>query len=273
VNVEEYISSGIVETCVLGLASPDETEEFERMCAAHSEVRAARDSFELRLETNLLREATQPPKELKSRIFSEIGMESEEKAVQTASRPKPVLIPRAGYARYVAAASFILLAGSVLINLYLLNQYKKSIAQYQELLSSQNVLVQNNQVLQTRLESFQTAISLMKNPYMAIVKLGAVEGSPAPHGMATVYWNSQSKDVYLLVNQLPKPSSEKQYQLWAMVDGKPVDAGMIDMNEAAPFMKLKNIPRAEAFAITLEKKGGSPVPTMDALYVMGKVTG
>jgi len=58
-----------------------------------------------------------------------------------------------------------------------------------------------------------------------------------------------------------------------MVDGKPVDAGMIDMNEAAPFMKLKNIPRAEAFAITLEKKGGSPVPTMDALYVMGKVTG
>jgi anti-sigma-K factor RskA len=34
---------------------------------------------------------------------------------------------------------------------------------------------------------------------------------------------------------------------------------------------MKNIPRAEAFAITLENAGGSAVPTMSQLYVIGKV--
>jgi anti-sigma-K factor RskA len=35
--------------------------------------------------------------------------------------------------------------------------------------------------------------------------------------------------------------------------------------------KMKNIPEAQAFAITLEKQGGSASPTMEALLVMGKV--
>ena len=39
------------------------------------------------------------------------------------------------------------------------------------------------------------------------------------------------------------------------------------------FIKLKTIPKAEAFAITLEKRGGSTTPNMEAMYVMGKVTG
>jgi anti-sigma-K factor RskA len=43
------------------------------------------------------------------------------------------------------------------------------------------------------------------------------------------------------------------------------------MTEATGMMKMKNMPKAEAFAITLEKRGGSPEPSMDKLYVMGKV--
>ncbi len=91
--------------------------------------------------------------------------------------------------------------------------------------------------------------------------------------MATVYWDSRSKDVYLLVNNLPKPASQKQYQLWAIVDGKPVDAGMVDLSGSQDNMllKMRNIPEAQAFAITLEKEGGSPSPTMEAMYVLGKV--
>jgi anti-sigma-K factor RskA len=45
------------------------------------------------------------------------------------------------------------------------------------------------------------------------------------------------------------------------------------MTEGITLIKLKTIPKAEAFAITLEKKGGSSTPDMNAMYVMGKVTG
>ncbi len=271
-NVQEYILSGIVESYVLGLASREDSIEFERMCAAHSEVRAARNAFELELEGKLLEQKIEPPRELKPRIFSEIGMEKEEQLPRT-PLPKPTLVPRAGFARYVAAASLILLAGSVLLNLYLLDQYKKSIAQYKELSAILTQVVGTNQVLQARLGAYENALNLMKNPLMAIVKMSGSPNSPAPSSMATVYWNTESKDVYLLVNQLPKPVTGKQYQLWAIVDGKPVDAGTFNLGEGVSFLKLKTIPRAEAFAITLEKTGGSETPTMNAMYVMGKVTG
>jgi anti-sigma-K factor RskA len=272
VNIQDYILSGIVESYVLGIASQEDSAEFERMCASHSEVRAARNAFELQLEASLQQQKLDPPRELKSRIFSEIGMEKNEPSTRPSLR-KPALVPRVGFAKYVAAASLILLAGSVLLNLYLLDQYKKSIAQNKELLAVQTQVASSNQVLQTRLETYENALKQMKNPLMAIVKMAGSPNSPAPSSMATVYWNTESKDVYLLVNQLPKPVTDKQYQLWAIVDGKPVDAGIFDMDEGVSFVKLKTIPKAEAFAITLEKKGGSVTPDMDAMYVMGKVSG
>ncbi len=68
-NVQEYILSGIVESYVLGLTSHEDRIEFERMCAAHSEVRAARNVFELELEGRLTEQKTEPPRELKPRIF------------------------------------------------------------------------------------------------------------------------------------------------------------------------------------------------------------
>ena len=58
----------------------------------------------------------------------------------------------------------------------------------------------------------------------------------SPASFATVYWDTTSKDVYLLVNNLPKPASDKQYQLWALLDGKPIDVGMID-NECLHWSK------------------------------------
>ena len=61
-NVQDYISSGIVESYVLGLASPEESAEFELMCAAHSEVLAARNTFEIQLESSLQQQKPELPR-------------------------------------------------------------------------------------------------------------------------------------------------------------------------------------------------------------------
>ena len=74
-NIQEYISSGIVESYVFGLVNDQEKQEFERMCAAHAEVKEARDSFEWRLEQQSLATAVAPPSNLRSRIFSELEIE------------------------------------------------------------------------------------------------------------------------------------------------------------------------------------------------------
>ena len=87
--------------------------------------------------------------------------------------------------------------------------------------------------------------------------------------MATVYWDKRSKDVYLHVNNMPAATTGKQYQLWALVDGTPVDAGVFDISSANPMIKMKNIPRAQGFAVTLEPTGGSIKPTPEQMYVLG----
>lgn len=292
-NIQEYISSGIVESYVLGLADDIDRAEFERMCAAHPEVRAARDAFEQSLEENITGHVVQPPANLKSKIFSTIDMDkvaSTPGYSEGASSAPPAVPPikafrpikgqsadarigvrETGWQKLVAAAAVILLLFSTALNFYFFNRYRQYKEEFQALVQSQSVLASHNQVLQTRLLDYEKAVEMMKDPDMAIVKMPAIPTSPDPTSATTVYWDTVTKDVYLAVSKLPQPAAGQQYQLWAMVDGKPVDAGVFDIVEGPGMTKMKNIPRAEAFAITLEKKGGSPTPSLDKLYVMGKV--
>ncbi len=258
---------------MLGLAGAQERAEFESLCQEHPEVRQARDAFEQLLEKQALDQSIEPPANLKSKIVAEIEIEKDRgpKYARQKNTQKPVI--KAGWVRYFAAASVLLLIGSTGLNFYFLSQYKKYISKYDELLTLQGQTASANQTLQTKLQDYEQAMNHLKDPRMAIVKLSGVAGSPSPTSMATVYWDTLSRDVYLLVNQLPQATLNKQYQLWAMVDGKPVDAGIFDIQEGFALVKMKNIPQAQAFAITLEKRGGSPSPSMDALYVMGKVAG
>ena len=110
-------------------------------------------------------------------------------------------------------------------------------------------------------------MQMMSDPAIQKISLSATKAGE--NNLATIFWDSKSKDVYLMLNKLPQAAAGKQYQLWAIVNGKPVDAGMIDA--CAGLCKMKNIPNASMFAITLEKKGGVASPTMDQMYVAGKV--
>jgi hypothetical protein len=252
------------------------------MCATYREVRAAREAFEISLEEYAMLNQVQPSRNLKSRIFAAIDMERD----QAGSDPIPQTVVAenikplrekgkvadiGGWQRYLTAAAIVLLLISTGLNFYFFNQYKSYNSLYDQLLASQTELASHNQIMQTRLLDYEKAIAMMKDPNMAIIKMPANPKGPDPSSVTTVYWDTVSRDVYLAVNQLPQPSADQQYQLWAMVDGKPVDAGVFDIKDGPGLIKMKNVPRAQAFAITLEKKGGSPIPTMEKLYVIGKV--
>ena len=281
-NIQEYISSGIVESYVLGLASDEERSEFERMCAAHAEVRRARELFELALEEQAMRDAVAPAKNIKSKIFAEIEIENEK--VSFVPGPQASLpgqeegrhgakVISLGWARYVAAASIALLLISTALNFYFFNQYKNYSNRYEALVAQQTELARNNDVMRARLDTYENTLAMLRDPDMAVIKMPGtnVSTSPDSNSVATVYWNTKSKDVYLLINNLPPPPSGQQYQLWAIVDGQPVDAGVFDVQNTAALLRMKNMPRAQVFAVTLEKRGGSPTP-QGPMYVMGKVS-
>ena len=90
-----------------------------------------------------------------------------------------------------------------------------------------------------------------------------------PGANAVVFLNTKDSSVLISINQLAEIPETNQYQLWALVDGKPIDMGVLDSNG---LQKTKNIPEllnAQAFAITLEKKGGSLIPTLEKMVAVG----
>jgi anti-sigma-K factor RskA len=274
VNIQEYISSGIVESYVLGLASDAERTEFEQMCAQHAEVMAARDAFELSLEQHCLAAAVAPPALIRETVLQQLASGATDgKSAAPVVQMRPVKrSPLPVAMRYVAAASIVLLVGSIGLNVYYFNKYRDFSQRYDQLVAQQTELAKNNGVMQTRLNNYEQMVQAFNSPFMAQIKMegSAVEASPAPDGKATVLWDTRTKDVYLMVNNLPQPQAGMQYQLWAIVDNQPVDAGMLNMDKGHMMVKMKNIPRAQLFAITLEQEGGSSTPK-GKMYVMGKV--
>lgn len=255
-NVQEYISSGIVESYVLGLASPEEQQEFESMCQQYPEVLAARNNFEIALEEQAMQNAVVPPVSFKQQVTAAvIGTAGTAKVIPVTSAP----VVKTNWFKYAAAAAVILLAGSLYWNISLYNKNNQLKNDYTNSIA--------------KLDDIQKQIDMIvQNPNVKMAAMKGMEKSPA--SFATVYWDSTSKDVYLVVNNLPEPPTGMQYQLWALLDGKPVDVGMIDndwfLKQNKLVLKMKNTSGAQAFAITLEKKGGNPTPKGD-MYTMGNL--
>lgn len=272
-DIQEYIQSGVIESYVLGLAGPEEVAQVEDMRLKHTQVEDAINAFSLSLEQQVMQHTITPPPEIKQKVMATLFQPKSGEATTYAGNTTTPVVAMDDYKKrntlkYLAAASVILFIVSGGLNLYLYNRYVQKNDAYQALLSERNTLFANNQVYQTKIDEYRSATQMMADPAMASVEMK--DPNKKADNFATVFWDTRSKDVYLLPNKLPAPQPGKQYQLWALVDGKPVDAGVIDPN-CLGACKMKNIPKAQAFAITLEQAGGSPTPTLQAMYVYGDV--
>ena len=101
-------------------------------------------------------------------------------------------------------------------------------------------------------------------------KINLTHAPGKPDALAQIFWNRATQNVYVADISLPNAPAGKQYQLWAIVDGKPVNAGMINTKKTP--QQMINFAKADAFAITLEKAGGSETPTLTSMYVLGKTS-
>lgn len=259
-NIKEYISSGVVEGYVLGLLTAQERFEFEQYCEAYPELKEARMAFELALEKQAMENSIVPSADLKQKIASKIFDENKAAPVIPI---ETTAIKKFSWTKFAAAASVILLAGSIWWSMNLRNENDK-------LKTDLSKTQQDLNAAQQQVAQMTEDASKMQKEGMKMVGLGGTANSP--NSFATVYWDTTSKDVYLLVNNLPKPASDEQYQLWAILTPngqlQTIDLGFIEMTQKPLQMyRMKNAQAAKAFAITLEKKDGDPAPNLKKIFV------
>ncbi len=260
-NIQEYISSGIVESYVLGLADAGERAEFEQLCRQYPELVKARDEFEVMLEKHALANAVKPPAATRQKVLAAVQDSAAQTnpkipAMETTSTP----VRSINAWRWVAAASIILVAVSAW---FAYDATKKN-----------DELATANKELQTRADSSESVLQRIIDERNDMLKKETIvvnlEGTKnAPQSSASVFWDSASANVYLVVQNMPVLPNDKQYQLWAIIDGVPKDLGVFDVKEKNMIIKMQGVQKAQAFAITIEKQGGNPTPTLDSMQVMG----
>ena len=274
-NIDNYISSGAIESYVLGIADAQEAAEVQQLSLEYPEIKQAIADFEASLELAAFANAFTPAASVKERLMFALHDEFVEPVVT--AEPAKVInlaasdigdVKHTNLFKYLAAASVVLLVASAVLNIIFYSKYTKANEQVVALLNDKNTLTADNKSMQVKYLDLTTNLELLSDTNIIKVSMKGTAGKES--NIATVYWNNKTKDVYLLANKLPKVPSDKQYQLWALVDGKPVDAGMLSV-DCNGVCKVKNVLNAQAFAITLEKKGGSPTPDLKQLQVIGNV--
>lgn len=242
---------------VLGLTSQQEATQVAEWAAQYPEVKAELESIEKSMEAYAMAHAIEPSAAGKRNVTAAIENKQQQVPAAIVKSISPVW-------KYAAAASVLLLLGSLYFNM---TYYSKLKTAETDLKNSNEQLV----VANDKLRGMNSDMDVVKNKYSQAVSLNGMDA--APEAAAKVFWMKNTGDVYIDPSNLPETPAGMQYQLWAIVDGKPVDGGMIittKKGDTYHIQKMKNFGRAEAFAVTLESAGGNPTPKGD-MYVMGKL--
>jgi anti-sigma-K factor RskA len=276
-DIKAYIESGILELYVLGDISPDEKLQVEDMASKYPAVKAEIEEIERSMELYAETHAIEPSASLRDKVLSSTLVNLGDDRTFTKPRKhsdeqfeddRIVNLSSAktgSFYKYAFAACLALLLVSTFA---IVNLYNK----LQDTNTQLTAMQLDKQRIANQVNLMDEELNIYHDPAFKVLKL---QGTPkTPLSAMTIAWNTANKKVMVDRKSMKLPAHDKyhQYQLWALVGGKPVDMGVFDMNkkDSANVIEMKAIAAADAFAVTLEPAGGSVNPTLDQMVVLGK---
>ncbi len=262
-NIEEYIASGLLEQYALDSLSIEQRLDVESNIDRYPALKEELEKIEIAIEEYAILNAKQLSKQRSNVIWDAI-----KKTINTTIDNNYQTTKQLNWTNYFAIAAC--LAAVMLAAAWAL-QYNKTQtqlvankAQQDSIIKISAAYTQLQYELATKTNDLQIVSS---SEYKKIVI--APTDTTQKSALAQVYYNKKQQKVFVqLVSNEPLPQG-KQYQLWALYQGKPIDAGVIAFN--AQLQASISMPNAEAFAITIEPMGGSKTPTMQALVALGTI--
>ena len=240
-KIREFLDSDLLERYLLDQLSTAENAKVERYIAMYPEVRRDYEELQENLEAYARLYAVHPPQGLRERILRSV------RAERTGRRR---------FLGYSVAASIaaLFLAGA---SFFFWNQNQN--------LQEENALVNTKiQVLEAdmkeQLEDVRNQFIVLNNPQ---TRKFMVNGNKKARELkAIAYVNPVKKLSYINVRNLPNLPEDKDYQMWAEVNGEMVNLGVI--RQISDKDKLLALPYGEKGVsyITIEPKGGNTTPTV-----------
>ncbi|MES2808328.1 MAG: anti-sigma factor, partial [Bacteroidota bacterium] len=253
-DVKSFIESGILELYVLGDVSAAERAQVEAMIQKHPAVKAELNEVERALEFYASDNAIKPSAAHRDKILNSLVTNlADDTTFKTKTTEANVVeLPIAtaktsNFYKYAFAASVALLIASV-IAIYSLNS---KLQQKDEQLVAASL---QNQKFSKTVDYMDSELDVFRDSSYKVIRLKGTDN--LPNGNLLVAWNPAKQKVMIDLKSLDMPVNDKdhQYQLWALVNGKPVDLGVFDKiaGDTVSMKEMKSVANAQAFAVTRE---------------------
>lgn len=258
-ELKDFLESGLLETYVLGQCSPEEIRTVEAMLAAHPEARAEKQAVESVLQKYALATAIAPPAWMKGRIMDLIA--------EVPTAPPAVPTGSSGFGKMIPG---LLLAG-IFAALWFLN--RNEIGQQRAEIQNLRTQVADCATRDSVRQRLEQQVNLLNHPATRRVELRSADGSDASL-LAVVFDNPQTRQTMLGLTQLPALPADRDYQLWVIAEGnaapQPMDVFQPDGSGGSAQL-VDFHAGAQAFAVSVEPKGGSPNGVPTTVLMLGKV--
>lgn len=240
-KIKLFLESDLLEKYLLDATSTEETLRVERYITMYPEVRQAYDELQENLEAFAKAYALKTPKGLKEQILFRIRQEKRSKST---------------FYKFGVAASITALFFAV-ASFFFYNQ-NQSLQQENSMVTNK---IKNLEMdMKIQLEDIRNQYIVLNNPN---TKKYTVKGNKKAEDLkAVAYINPVKKLSYINVSSLPQLPADKCFQMWAEVNGKMVNLGVIKkFNSKEKLLALPYADNAVGY-ITIEPQGGNETPTV-----------
>ena len=170
--------------------------------------------------------------------------------------------------KYLIAACLASLVISTFSSYFFYNRWNDAEDRYMSILNERNMLSQNYQQTKNAFDKAFSDLVTLRDENATVITLQSADTSK--RCFVRVYWNHYTRQTYLDVLALSPADSTKQYQLWAMVNGQPFEAGIFNGGMDEGIQRMKPVVNADAWVVTREPKGGSTAPTLEQVVLISK---
>ena len=172
--------------------------------------------------------------------------------------PSRAIAPRTS-----SATAWALAAAAALLFVFVLFDDARLRREREELRAQMSDLAGKVEASRTEISRRDLRARVMESDDVRMLFLGGQ--GPQPKARGKVFWSEGAKRGVLVAGNLAPLPPDRQYQLWVFADGKPVDAGVFDVDSAGRAIfeskDLAAVRSAENFAVTVEPRGGLPQPS------------
>jgi len=246
------------------------------MARIYPEIKTELLALQNAIEKLAEKSAVNPPADLKLKILQQIAVEKqiEVNSVNKETKIIPVNNAKSNkpFLKTVLAASILLLIGLGTYTLFLRTDVKSINNQLATTKNASAILQSNLDSITSENIDVTNQLAFLRNANTTKLQLNGVINHE--NDLATIFWNKESEQVLMDVENLAELTPNQSYQLWVIVDGVPRSMGVFNDELCAknsPLAKMNKTNMADAFAITVEPLGGSEAPSLDQLLVIGTI--